>query len=102
MYLDIAVKKFHRLKPTIKSWGPSYEIKFKIRVNKFDGQVLHLGTGKRDEDGVPTVEAINERLEVTTIINGKAMKYLTSEIKPEIWYDVLIQQKKSKKNPDKV
>ena len=90
------------MKPTIKSWGPSYEIRFKIKVDKFDGQVLHLGTGRRDEDGIPTVEAINKRLEVTTIINGEAMKYVTHKIKSDIWYNVLIQQKKSKQNPDKV
>ena len=94
LYVEIMVEKYNLMKPILESWGPSYEIRFKIRVKRFEGQVLHLCTGRRAEDGVPTVEAINQRLEVTTIIDARPMKFITKKIKQDIWYEVLIKQKK--------
>ena len=86
----------------MKSWGPSYEINFKIRVRSFTGQVLHFCTGNREEDGVPTIEAINHRLEVTTIINGKPIRFITKQLKLNRWYHASIKQLRSRRNPDKV
>ena len=43
-------------------WGPSYEISFELKVNRFDGQILHLTRGKDPGDGIPTVVAKNYRL----------------------------------------
>ena len=83
-------------------WGPSFEIKFLINVKSFDGQVLHLCTGKQSIDGVPTVEAINQRIEVTTIINFKQVKFVTRQLETNVWYHIIIAQKKSKINPDMV
>ena len=73
-----------------------------MKVKSFSGQVLHFCTGKKDEDGVPTVEAINHRLEVSTIISGKPMRFTTKQLKLNRWYLVSIKQLKSKRNPEKV
>ena len=53
-------------------------------------------------DGVPTVEAINDRIEVTTIVGLKKKKFITRRLETRIWYNIEIFQKKSKINPDKV
>ena len=53
-------------------------------------------------DGVPTVEAINQRIEVTTIVGLKKKKFFTRKLETRVWYNVEIFQKKSKINPDKV
>ena len=90
------------MNPSLEFWGPSYEIKFRIKVKSFQGQVLHFCTGKKSEDGVPTIEAINHRLEVSTIISGKSMRFNTKLLKLNRWYLVSIKQLKSKRNPEKV
>ena len=96
------MKKYNLLNPPLQFWGPSYEIFFKIKVKSFYGQVLHFFTGKKDEDGVPTVEAINHRLEVTTFISGRPMKFVTKQLKLKRWYFVSIKQLRSRKNPENV
>ena len=53
-------------------------------------------------DGVPTVEAINHRLEVSTIVGSKNKRFVTGILKTRVWYDIVISQKQSKKNSDKV
>ena len=100
--LDITVKRYQLLKPTLKSWGPSYEINFNIKVRSFNGQVLHFCTLNKEEDGVPTIEAINHRIEVTTIINGRPMRLVTEQLKLNRWYHTSIKQLRSRRNPDKV
>ena len=87
---------------TVEHWGPSFEIRFRIKVKSFDGQVLHLCTGRETVDGVPTVEAINDRLEVTTIVGSKKEKFFTRRLETKVWYYVEIFQKQSKINPKKV
>ena len=87
---------------TVENWGPSFEIRFRIKVKTFDGQVLHLCTGRETVDGVPTVEAINHRLVVTTIVGSKKEKFFTRRLETRVWYHVEILQKQSKKNPNKV
>ena len=86
----------------MENWGPSFEIKFRIKVHSFDGQVLYLSTGKDSLDGVPSVEAINQRIEVTTIVGLKKEKFVTRRLKTKTWYYIEIFQKKSKTNPDQV
>ena len=90
------------MNPTLQFLGPSYEITFKIKVKSFYGQVLHFFTGKKGEDGVPTVEAINHRLEVKTIISGKPMRFVTKQLKLNRWYFVSIKQLRSRRNPEQV
>ena len=87
---------------TVEHWGPSFEIRFRIKVKSFDGQVLHLCTGRETVDGVPTVEAINDRLEVTTIVGSKKEKFFTRKLQTRVWYFVEIFQKQSNINPNKV
>ena len=99
--LAIYIKQKHLIK-ILKFWGPSFEIRFRIKVKSFDGQVLHLCTGRETVDGVPTVEAINDRIEVTTIVGLKKEKFYTRRLETRVWYDIEIFQKKSKINPDKV
>ena len=53
-------------------------------------------------DGVPTVEAINNRLEVTTIIGSKKEKFISRKLEAGIWYNIEITQKKFEINSDKV
>ena len=53
-------------------------------------------------DGVPTVEAINNRLEVTTIVGSKKEMFFTRRLETGLWYYVEIFQKQSKANNDKV
>ena len=99
--LAIYIKQKHLIK-ILKFWGPSFEIRFRIKVKSFDGQVLHLCTGRETVDGVPTVEAINDRLVVTTIVGSKKEKFFTKRLETRVWYYVEILQKQSKKNPNKV
>ena len=87
---------------TVENWGPSFEIRFRIKVKSFDGQVLHLCTGRETVDGVPTVEAINNRIEVTTVVGSKKEKFFTRRLETKVWYYVEIFQKQSKINPKKV
>ena len=101
MFLAIYIKQKHLLKK-VKYWGPSFEIRFRIKIKSFDGQVLHLCTGRETLDGVPTVEAINQRLEVTTIIGSKKEKFFTRKLEAGVWYNIEITQKKLKINSDKV
>ena len=101
MFLAIYIKQKHLLKK-VKYWGPSFEIRFRIKIKSFDGQVLHLCTGRETLDGVPTVEAINQRLEATTIIGSKKAKFFTRKLEAGVWYNIEITQKKLKINSDKV
>ena len=86
----------------MEHWGPSFEIRFRIKVQSFDGQVLLLSTNRDTVDGVPMVEAINQRMEVTTSFGLKKETFETRKLETGIWYHVEIHQKKSKINPDKV
>ena len=84
----------------LPKWGPSYEISFELKVNKFDGQIIHLTNEQNPGDGVPTVVAADNRLEIYTDINGvDDKKFITREIKARKWYYVVISQKPSAKNP---
>ena len=84
----------------IPTWGPSYEISFELKVNKFDGQIIYLTNEQNPGDGVPTVVAADNRLEIYTDINGvDDKKFITREIKARKWYYVVISQKPSAKNP---
>ena len=94
--------KHKLLLKTVMHWGPSFEIRFRLKVKSFDGQVLHLCTGKETADGVPTVEAINERIEVVTIVGSKEERFVTRRLEPRVWYYIEIFQKQSKINSDKV
>ena len=87
---------------TVKHWGPSFEIRFRLKVKSFDGQVLHFCTGKETADGVPTVEAINQRIEVITIVGSKKERFVTRRLESRVWYYIEIFQKQSKINSDKV
>ena len=87
---------------TVEHWGPSFEIRFRIKVKTFDGQVLHLCTGKETADGVPTVEAINQRIEVVTIVGSEKKRFVTRRLETKVWYYIEIFQKQSKINSDKV
>ena len=83
----------------IPTWGPSYEISFELKVNKFDGQIIHLTRGRNPGDGIPTVFAANNRLEVYTDINGEDdKKFVSRKIKARKWYYVVISQKPSTKS----
>ena len=83
----------------LPKWGPSYEISFELKVNKFDGQIIHLTRGRDPGDGIPTVNAANDRLEVYTDINGEDnKKFVSRKIKARKWYYVVISQKPSTKN----
>lgn len=53
-------------------------------------------------DGVPTVEAINNRLEVTTIVGSRKDKFFTRRLDTNVWYYVEIFQKQSKIDNEKV
>ena len=101
VFVAIYIKQNLLLK-TVKHWGPSFEIRFRIKVRSFDGQVLHLCTGKETLDGVPTVEAINERIEVTTIVGSKKERFVTRTLEIRVWYYIVISQKQSKTNSDRV
>ena len=84
----------------LPKWGPSYEISFELKVNKFDGQIIHLTRGRDPGDGIPTINAANDRLEVYTDINGEDnKKFVSRKIKARKWYYVVISQKPSAKNP---
>ena len=48
------------------------------------------------------MEAINHRIEVTTIVGSKKERFVTGILETRVWYDVVISQKQSKKNSDKV
>ena len=48
------------------------------------------------------MEAINQRLEVTTIIGSKKEKFFTRKLEAGVWYNIEITQKKLKINSDKV
>ena len=83
----------------LPEWGPSYEISFELKVNKFDGQIIHLTRGRNPGDGIPTVFAANDRLEVYTDINGEDdKKFVSRKIKARKWYYVVISQKPSTKS----
>ena len=83
----------------LPKWGPSYEISFELKVNKFDGQIIHLTRGRDPGDGIPTVFAANDRLEVYTDINGEDdKKFVSRKIKARKWYYVVISQKPSAEN----
>ena len=83
----------------LPKWGPSYEISFELKVNKFDGQIIHLTRGRNPGDGIPTVFAANDRLEVYTDINGEDdKKFVSRKIKARKWYYVVISQKPSTKS----
>ena len=83
----------------LPKWGPSYEISFELKVNKFDGQIIHLTRGRNPGDGIPTVFAANDRLEVYTDINGEDdKKFVSRKIKARKWYYVVISQKPSAEN----
>ena len=94
--------KHKLLLKTVMHWGPSFEIRFRLKVKSFDGQVLHLCTGKETADGVPTVEAINQRIEVTTIVGSKKERFVTRTLETRVWYYIVISQKQSKTNSDRV
>ena len=101
VFIAIYIKQNLLLK-TVEHWGPSFEIRFRIKVQRFDGQVLPLCTGKETLDGVPTVEAINQRIEVTTIVGSKKERFVTKTLETRVWYYIVISQKQSRKNSDKV
>ena len=70
-----------------------------MKVNKFDGQIIHLTRGRDPGDGIPSVFAANDRLEVYTDINGEDnKKFVSRKIKARKWYYVVISQKPSTKS----
>ena len=82
---------------TLKEWGPSYLIEFKVRISQFSGQVIYFGTagGK----GVPSVVSSRDgKLEITSIIHGKEVSASTEKLKRNIEYTITISQKPSSKN----
>ena len=120
-FSEIALKPDNILNPpgTLKTWGPAYEITFELKVNEFDGQILHLTTNNPRSglclrnifrwwskiisagDGIPTVVASERKvLDVYTDINGKNdVKFSSRKLETDTWYDVTISQKPSEDNP---
>ena len=121
-FLEIALKPDNILNPpgTLETWGPAYEITFELKVNEFNGQILHLTTNNPRSglcfrnirrwsmikiisigDGIPTVVASERKvLDVYTDINGKNdVKFSSRKLETDTWYDVTISQKPSEENP---
>ena len=93
----------------IKSWGPTFEITFEIKVKKFSGQVLYLTDGTLRGEGIPEVIAVrigrlyqSGRLEVSTRVHGEVLKIFTKPLKIDVWYHITISQKPSTRSIKKV
>ena len=86
----------------IKTWGPSFEIQFDIKIQQFTGQIVYLTDGTRRGDGIPQVIAVNNRLEVSSRVNGEILKIYTQFLKINVWYHITISQKQSTKSARKV
>ena len=82
----------------IKSWGPTFEITFEIKVKKFTGQVLYLTTGTIRGGGIPEVIAVKNRLEVSTRVQGEILKIHTKLLNINVWYHITISQKPSSRS----
>ena len=95
------VKKNNFLKE-IKSWGPTFEITFEINVKEFTGQVLYLTDGTKRGEGIPQVIAVQNRLEVSTRVQGEILKIHTKLLKINVWYHITISQKPSSRSLKKV
>ena len=121
-FLEIALIPDNIVNPpgTLKTLGPAYEITFELKVNEFNGQILHLTTNNPRSglcfrnirrwsmikiisigDGIPTVVASERKvLDVYTDINGKNdVKFSSRKLETDTWYDVTISQKPSEDNP---
>ena len=91
--VEVIKIKPNNLIDTIPVWGPSYECRFQLKIDKYRKRknLLFFGTQKRG-DGIPDISTSSwRRIVVTTILDSRKYKIkIRTKIKLRSWHTVFI------------
>lgn len=77
--------------------GPSFEIKFDIKIRQFRGQVLQLTFGDDREIPILAIKALHQRLEFFIKISHQFVKFPSRRLRKNFWHNVVISFKFTKR-----
>ena len=78
--------------------GPSFEIKFGVKIKRFSGQVLQLTSGGLRESPILAVKALHGRLNFYVKISGEFVKFSSRRLRKYMWHEVVMSYKFTKRN----